>query len=126
MWTALVLALAGALGTLARYGVNSYFHSADGAAFSWATFVVNVLGSLVLGVIVSARPASPLAHWLRLAGGIGFLGAFTTFSTLSLETYRLLDGRAYGPALSLAGGTFCAGVLAVYVGVRLGTSFAGP
>ena len=61
-----------------------------------------------------------VAPWLRSTATIGFLGAYTTFSTLSFETYRLLEDGAYGLALANVVGSVAAGLGAVYVGVVLG------
>jgi fluoride ion exporter CrcB/FEX len=67
------------------------------------------------------RPRRPaLAPWIRASVTIGFLGAYTTFSTLSLESYRLLEGRSYTLAGANLAGSLAAGVLALYGGVVLG------
>jgi CrcB protein len=58
-----------------------------------------------------------VAPWIRSAIAIGFLGAYTTLSTLSFETFRLTEDRAYGLAAANAFGSLAAGLLAVYVGV---------
>src|SRR3982750_859703 len=85
----LLVALAGAAGAAARYGLDLRFaraaHHGPGGAFA-----INVSGSFLLGAIVAVLDAHPHST-LRPALTIGLLGAFTTFSTLSLETYRLLD-----------------------------------
>ena len=65
--------------------------------FPWGTFVVNISGALVLGFLITLMTEQlTISPWLRSALTIGFLGAYTTFSTLQYETYRLLeDGAVY-------------------------------
>lgn len=114
------IALAGAAGALARYGLDGLVAS-RARAFPWGTFVVNMTGSLLLGfaftLLTERYRVDP---WLRSAITIGFLGAYTTFSTLSLETYRLFEDGAYGLAFANALGSLAGGLLALYVGVVLG------
>jgi CrcB protein len=115
--TAVAIALAGALGALARYGLDGAV-SRRATSFPWGTFVVNVSGALLLGffftLFLERLVAAP---WVRSAVAIGFLGAYTTFSTLSYETFRLVEDRAYGLAAANAFGSLAAGLFAVYLGV---------
>jgi CrcB protein len=118
--TAVAIAGAGALGALARYGVEGAI-TRRVAAFPWGTFVVNVSGSFALGFVVTLLGERlAVASWLRAALAIGFLGAYTTFSTLSLESYRLLESRSYGLAGANLLGSVVAGLVALYGGVVLG------
>jgi CrcB protein len=96
MRTVLAVALAGALGALARWGIGSWFgHRLSW--FPWGTLVINVSGSFVLGVLfavlVERNAGSPT---MRVALMTGLLGAYTTFSTFSLETFRLFEEGATG------------------------------
>jgi CrcB protein len=118
--TAVAIGVAGAFGALARYGVEGLVARRAGS-FPWGTFVVNVSGSFLLGLVftlLSERVA--LAPWVRASVSIGFLGAYTTFSTLSLESYRLIEARSYGLAGANLLGSVVAGMLALYGGVVLG------
>ena len=120
MRTAIAIGVAGAFGALARYGVEGLVVRRAGS-FPWGTFVVNVSGSFLLGVVftlLTERAAH--APWVRASVSIGFLGAYTTFSTLSLESYRLLETRSYSLAGANLLGSVTAGVLALYGGVVLG------
>src|SRR5437773_712562 len=91
------------------------------ARFPWATFVVNVSGSFLLGLVFTLlTERAALAPWVRASVSIGFLGAYTTFSTLSLESYRLLETRSYSLAAANVLGSAAAGLLALYGGVVLG------
>lgn len=112
------IALAGSLGALARYGLDGLVGQHAHGAFPWGTFVVNVSGSFALGFLfVVLTERSTVDPSVRSAITIGFLGAYTTFSTLSFETYRLLEDGARALAFANALGSMTAGLLAVYVGV---------
>jgi CrcB protein len=118
--TAVAIGVAGALGALARYGVEGAIARRAGS-FPWATFVVNVSGSFLLGLVVTLLgERMAVAPWVRSALAIGFLGAYTTFSTLSLESYRLLEARSYLLAGANLLGSVSAGLVALYGGVVLG------
>jgi CrcB protein len=119
--TVVAIGIAGALGTLARYGLEGLVSRRATGAFPWGTFVVNVSGAFALGLVFTlAVERWALAAWLRSALTIGFLGAYTTFSTLSFETYRLAEDRALGLAAANVLGSCAAGLAAVYVGIVLG------
>jgi len=119
--TALAIAVAGAFGALARYGLDGWISRRAPTSFPWGTFAINVTGSFLLGLafVLTTERFRP-DPWLRSAVTIGFLGAYTTVSTFSLETYRLVEDRAYGLALANVVGSVAAGLTAVYAGVVLG------
>ena len=116
----LAVAVGGALGALARYGsalVGGLLFGRD----TWiTTFTINVLGSFLLGALaglISRR----IEHWHLLNGlvAIGFLGAFTTFSTYAVETVRLWqDGRVF-TGVAYAAGSVVAALGAAWFGARL-------
>jgi CrcB protein len=119
--TVIAIAVAGALGALARYGLEGVVSNRWPGAFPWGTFVVNVTGAFALGllfVLLSERVTIDAS--VRSALTIGFLGAYTTFSTLSFETYRLFEDGAVGLALANSLGSLAAGLVAVYLGVIVG------
>jgi fluoride exporter len=121
MRTAAAIAIAGALGALARYGLEGFVSRRAPGAFPWGTFVVNISGAFALGFLFTVLTEQlTVAAWLRGAVTIGFLGAYTTFSTLSFETYRLTEDGAIGIAAANALGSLGAGLAAVYVGVVAG------
>lgn len=121
MRTIVAIAIAGALGALARYGVGGLILTRTGRTFPWETFVVNVTGSFLLGFVFTLMTEQlTTASWLRAAVTIGFVGAYTTFSTLSYETYRLLEDGALGLAAANVLGSVAAGLLAVYLGIVAG------
>lgn len=110
--TLLLVALAGALGAAARYGISGAFH---GLALPWATVGINVVGSFLLGVLVVV-PGSWLGPEARTALGVGLLGGFTTFSTFSVQA--LLDVEAGEPlrAAAYVGASVVLGIGAAAVG----------
>jgi fluoride exporter len=115
------IAVAGAFGALARYGLEGLVSRRWPGAFPWGTFVVNVTGAFLLGLVfVLLTERVTVDPWLRSSLTIGFLGAYTTFSTLSFESYRLLEDGAVGLALANTLGSVAAGLVAVYLGVVAG------
>ena len=120
MRTTLAIAAAGALGAASRHLLESFVNRHWGDAFPWGTFVVNVSGSFVLGTLVglfSHRLGVPL--WLQAAATVGFLGAYTTFSTYTLQIYRSTSTGHLAIACANAFGSLAAGVLAVYAGILM-------
>jgi fluoride exporter len=110
--TVLMVLLGGAVGAPARYLTDLAVQRLHGTVFPWGTWTVNVVGSLVLGVVAGA--SSP--DWLLTLLGTGFCGALTTFSTFGYETVRLLEDGARGEALANAVGSLAVGMLACAVG----------
>lgn len=111
---ALVL-IGGAAGTLARHAVASGWP--DGATWPWPTFVVNLLGSLLLGaLVVRARPDEPR----RLLLGTGVLGGFTTYSAFAVETDRLVRDEHLVLAAAYPVATVVLGGAAALAGMALG------
>ncbi|HUJ55934.1 MAG TPA: CrcB family protein [Gaiellaceae bacterium] len=118
MRTVVAIAIAGAVGALARYGLDGLVARRATGAFPWGTLVVNVTGCLLLGFLFTLLTEQlTTASWLRAGVTIGLLGAYTTFSTWSLETYRLLEDGALGLAAANAGVSLAAGLAALYLGV---------
>ncbi len=91
MLNVLAVACGGALGALARYWMSSLIYKQLGTAFPWGTLGVNVLGSLIMGMIFALAQQRDLPDPWRLAVAVGLLGAFTTFSTFSVDTLVLLQ-----------------------------------
>jgi CrcB protein len=118
------VALGGALGALARYGISGWVYDRLGEAFPWGTFVVNVLGCLLLGLVIRWLQVSSVSPALRPFLTIGLLGAFTTFSTFSFETVALLQEGQWLRAGLYAGGSVALGLIAMVAGMALATAFA--
>jgi CrcB protein len=117
MRTAVAVMIAGALGALTRYALQSVIDPRTGD-LPWGTFVINISGSFVLGAIFTATTERLVVEpWLRTAVTVGFLGAYTTFSTLAFETVRLLDGGQWLAAFLNMAGSAVFGIIAVMAGV---------
>jgi CrcB protein len=89
------VALAGAVGAPARYVLDAWLDDRIEGAFPWGTFVVNILGSLVFGLLVGLQHGGDITHRAVTVFGTGFCGAFTTFSTHAVESVRLTEDGAY-------------------------------
>jgi CrcB protein len=118
-----VIAIAGggAVGAVLRFWVSTGVYQLLGRAFPWGTLVVNVVGSFAMGLLfVLFLERSSVSGELRAAALVGVLGAFTTFSTFSIETLALIEQADYGKALAnaLASVLFC--LSACWAGLLLG------
>ena len=117
-----LIALAGGVGTLARYGLNGLVQDlANRPTFPWGTVAVNLLGCLAFGAIWSATEerwtVSPEAKIIVVTG---FMGAFTTFSTFVFETGQLLRGSEWLLAMGNVAVQNFVGIAALFVGLALG------
>ena len=121
MTQTLAIAGGGALGALLRFWISGWVYGLLGRGFPYGTLAVNVLGSLAMGagyVLLLERYA--LGPEWRAFLLVGLLGAFTTFSTFSLETFNLIeDGEVLRAAANLVGSVLLC-VLAAWLGILLG------
>ena len=118
------LAIAGAAGAGARYGLSILIGRPASGSFPWATFFVNVSGSLILGFLVALFDERVAVDTTtRTALTVGFLGAYTTFSTFSLETFRLLQDGAVVMAVAYMFVSAVVSLAAVYLGWSVGKAF---
>ena len=114
-----MIAIGGALGSLARWGLAAALPHQPGA-FPWATFLENVSGCLLIGALmVLLAEVWPPSRYLRPFLGIGVLGGYTTFSTYMLDTRALLVTGHPGAAAAYLLGSLAAGLAAVWAGVAL-------
>jgi len=115
------VALGGALGAAARYGIDRFIEARSFAVFPWATFTINLSGCFLIGVIgESLVDRHHLPAWLRVGLVVGVIGGYTTFSTFEQETLTLVEARDLAVALAYVLGSVGAGIVAVYAGVLLG------
>ncbi|HVL53082.1 MAG TPA: CrcB family protein [Vitreimonas sp.] len=121
----LLIALGGAAGSVTRYVVDTWVSERVASAFPWGTFVINMSGSFLVGVLFAlAIERNALPASIRPPLMIGFLGAYTTFSTLTLETWRLVEGGATWLAAANVLGSAALGVLAMVFGLAVGRVLA--
>lgn len=123
LWAA--IALGGAIGTLARFGLAEALSSAAGN-WHWATLIANVFGAGALGVIVVLLP-NPAANPSRLRAMLatGVCGGLTTFSTTQRELLAMIDHGEAGMAITYAAVSVVAGLAAVLIAVRLSRRIKG-
>lgn len=112
-----LVGIAGAAGAVSRYGVGLLAERTLGSHFAYGTLLVNVLGCLALGFLLELDHATTLVtHPVRVLLAVGFLGAFTTFSTFGYETLRYLQEGASHLALLNVSANLILGLGAVWVG----------
>jgi fluoride exporter len=123
--TLLAIAVGGAAGALARHGVAVAVGAPSMRGFPWATFTVNVSGSVVAGFVFALLAHRwPQAEWLRSGGLVGFLGAYTTFSAFALQTQQLFERDAASIALVNVLASVVACVAAASLGVWAGRALS--
>ena len=111
----LLVALGGAVGSICRYllsGINA-------ASFPWGTFAVNIVGSLLIGLLIGLVSKGVLSPEMKLLLVTGFCGGFTTFSTFANESFGMMKA---GDALLMAlyvGASVVVGILAVWLGMNI-------
>lgn len=115
-----LLIVFGAAGTLARYGLQGVVQERTGPAFPYGTLVVNIVGCFLLGGIAeyALTHLSVPPEW-RIGITTGFLGAFTTFSTFSWETVRLIQEGEWKRASVYVLVSLIGGLLAIFCGMRI-------
>lgn len=120
MWA--LVAIGGALGAVSRYGIDRAVAAAFGAP-TLGTFAVNISGSFLLGILLGLGTAEGrfgLSNEARALTAVGFLGSYTTFSTLTVASVRLAaDGDWLRAALNIAASVI-AGIIAAFAGIMLG------
>lgn len=123
----LVVAVGGGIGAAARFMVDGEIRARHSGGFPWGTFVVNVVGSFLIGVfsalffvLVGRGVPSDLAYLLQIALTVGLCGGFTTFSTATVESVRLAQSGRMRLALANALGTLAVTVTAAGLGIAVG------
>ena len=119
--TILMIGAGGFFGAIARYIVDGWVIARTGASFPWGTLVVNLSGSFMLGLLFTlAVERGILPAEIRGPVFIGFIGAYTTFSTLALESWRLVEEGNYALGAANLAGSMVLGIIAVVAGLALG------
>lgn len=116
-WVAFVAA--GALGAPVRYLVDGFVGDRTEGAFPWGTFFINATGSLLLGILTGLSLYHAFPKTPKVVLGTGFCGAYTTFSTFTFETVRLVEEGAVDEAFRNAFGTLVTCAVAAAAGVAL-------
>ena len=114
----LVVGMGGFIGANARYIIGGWAQQKWGASFPYGTFLINVTGCFILGLFATLALRFTWSDYWRLLIAIGFVGAYTTFSTFEYETLRLIaEGSRYRDAAFNILGSVIAGFFAAYLGV---------
>jgi CrcB protein len=114
------VALGGAIGSAARYGVNVWSGRMLGSEFPWHTFIVNVVGCFAMGLLVALMGLKlNVANETRAFLTTGILGGFTTFSAYSIDFALLVERKAYGHAIAYGAGSVALSLIAVFAGLYL-------
>jgi CrcB protein len=117
--TLLWVAVTGAAGAVARYLVDRGVQRVRDGHWPWGTLVVNVTGCLLLGLVWGWVDHHPDDATLRTIAGTGFCGAYTTFSTFSIEAVRLVESGRYAAAARYAASSLLAGAVAAAAGLAV-------
>ena len=115
------IAVGGAAGAASRYVLQGWVDDLAGGRFPWGTFAINISGSFALGVLFAlAVDRAILSPEVRVPLMVGFISAYTTFSTLMLESWRLVEEGDLVFALANLLGSVVVGMIAVVAGLALG------
>ncbi|WP_197479873.1 fluoride efflux transporter FluC [Paenibacillus swuensis] len=120
----LSLFLFGAAGALCRQLISigtQHFYPYGTESFPWSTWICNIIGCGVLGYLTGKFLTDRSSLWLREGLTVGLIGAFTTFSAFSMETFVLMEHNRYDMAVLYSGSSFIAGWTCTYFGIRWGT-----
>ena len=119
-----LIALFGAIGTLARYGLQGLVHTRMGTTFPYGTLLINLTGCLLLGFIGQLTLNRMLiSSELRIAIAVGLFGGYTTFSSFGWETAKMLEDGEWLRATTYVGASVIAGLLLSVAGIRLANRF---
>ncbi len=117
MLTVLFVAIGGAAGAMARYGLSYIVSQKIKMIFPWGTFWVNIIGCFFIGIVFELSERSTISSHTRALIAVGFLGSFTTFSTFTLETVNLMRGHELLLALANIGLSIISGLGACILGI---------
>ncbi|WP_347841224.1 fluoride efflux transporter CrcB [uncultured Draconibacterium sp.] len=118
--TILIVGTGGFIGSIMRYLVQVFVEKGLTSTFPWGTFIANMVGSFIIGVVFAVAQKGNLlsAEW-RMFLAVGICGGFTTFSSFAYNNLSMLKEQAYGQFILNVGGSLVFGLLAVYLGMIL-------
>ena len=122
MRVTILIAILGAIGAVSRWKISEYCTRLGPENFPFGTFTVNIIGSFLLGILMSMSVNETVPETWRVPIAVGFLGSFTTFSTFSVETINLLQQGNGRMALLNLGSQLGIGLMAAAVGLTIGAA----
>ncbi len=125
MKEAILIGVGGFLGANARYWVGGWVVARLGSTFPYGTLIINVSGSFVLGLLMGGAEVGTVGPAARLAFAVGFLGAYTTFSTFTYETMRLIETGSLLLATANVAASVAVGMAGAFAGLLIGRAFGG-
>ena len=114
----LLIGLGGAAGAFLRYQLGVWLLNRTTLRFPLGTFICNLSGSILLGILLALHQKSAITDTLWLLTGVGFCGAFTTFSTFGYEVTTLLSNKKYGVAMIYITSSVILGLIGAYLGME--------
>ncbi|HEX3031670.1 MAG TPA: fluoride efflux transporter CrcB [Bacillota bacterium] len=117
--TGLFVAVGGALGAISRFSLGKLVARLLPGVFPWGTLIINVLGSFALGVLSGMAAQGQVSEDLKYFLGIGFLGAFTTFSTFGYESVILLEGGSLAAGITYIVASVVSCLIASWLGLNI-------
>lgn len=118
-----IMSLAGAFGALSRYLLGRFIAERARTQFPLGTFVINISGAFVIGLLFALVAHKHMSPAVQLTLATGFLGGYTTFSTMSWESMQLVRGGSTPLSLLYLGGSMLLGLMAAALGILLGGGF---
>ena len=119
----IVVGLAGALGALSRYLLGRFISERATTQFPLGTFIINISGAFVIGLLFALVTHKHMSPAVQLTLATGFLGGYTTFSTMSWEGVQLVRGGSTLVSFLYLGGSILLGLLAAALGIVVGGGF---
>jgi CrcB protein len=118
--TILIVGAGGFIGSVMRYLVQIFIEKGLSTTFPWGTFIANITGSLVIGIVFGLAEKGDLisSEW-RMFLAVGICGGFTTFSSFAYNNLMMIKEQSFGQLLWNVGGSLFFGILAVYLGIIL-------
>jgi len=115
----IAIGFGGAIGAITRYGVSGWAYSFAGTSFPWGTFIVNMIGSLLIGLCAGIVEEVQFSDEIKMFVFVGLLGSFTTFSTFSYKNFQMIQEGEYGLIAANVGGSIILGLAMVFVGMMV-------
>lgn len=111
-----IVGLGGIFGTLLRFYLGKWISAKASTSFPWGTWVINISGSFILGILSGLHSSQTIPNWSWLMLGVGFCGAYTTFSTFGYETIGLIEKGNKSQAAAYVITSVVLGILFAWLG----------